>query len=121
MSKVKQFEDVTSMFSTSENTDAVKGIETSKTINHSTKRTKKARESRSQRKQFLFTKTTSNNLKMLAMVQDESENEIVNRAVESYIKKEFRKDPTLKPLAEKLLNKKEDWGTTHGKLRKYFC
>lgn len=109
MSRAKQFEDVTtSMFRTSEKDNAAKHIETSKKVNHAAKKMKKTSETRSQRKQFLFTKTTSNDLKVLSMVQDKSENEIVNRAVESYIKKEFRKDPTLKTLAEKLLNKKED-------------
>lgn len=104
MNKTKQFEDVTtSMFGTGKNTDAAKSNKISKSVNRSAKQTNSTTKTRSQRKQFLFTKETSVNMKVLAMSKKISVNEMVNEVMEDYIKKQFKKNPEVKSLASKIL------------------
>lgn len=111
MNQKKSFKDLTDMFSTTDNTEpqkqvkkpAAKRLQKAKSSNRSSKKTKIAVEPRSQRKQFLFTKTDSTNLKVLAMTKKTSVNELVNEAVQAYIKKEFKKNPEAKSIASKLI------------------
>ena len=65
--------------------DAVKSTTSTKLNNHSVKEVNTTAEPRSQRKQFLFTKTTSNNMKLLANAKNISVNEMVNEVMEQYI------------------------------------
>ena len=74
-----------------------------KTVNHSAKRVNTTAEPRSQRKQFLFTKTTSNNMKLLANAKNISVNEMVNEVMEQYIQDQFKDNPKLAE-ASKLIN-----------------
>ena len=74
-----------------------------KTVNHSAKRVNSTAETRSQRKQFLFTKETSVNMKVLAMSKGISMNEIVNDVMESYIRCEFKKHPEYETVASTIL------------------
>lgn len=110
-SKTKSFNlDVNDMFATKDtqqtepkkDTRSHTKAERSKTVNHSAKRTNSTTETRSQRKQFLFTKETSVNMKVLAMSKKISVNEMVNEVMEDYIKKQFKKNPEVKSLASKL-------------------
>ena len=82
--------------------DATRSNTSAKLNNQSTKRTNSTTETRSQRKQFLFTKETSVNMKVLAMSKKISVNEMVNEVMEDYIKKQFKKNPEVKSLASKL-------------------
>lgn len=111
-SKTKNFNlDVNDMFATKDtqqtepqqDTRSHKKAERSKTVNHSAKRVNSTTEPRSQRKQFLFTKETSVNMKVLAMSKKISVNEMVNEVMEDYIKKQFKKNPEVKSLASKIL------------------
>lgn len=60
-------------------------------------------EPRSQRKQFLFTKETSVNMKALALSKGISVNEMVNEVMENYIKRQFIQHPEYKTVASTLL------------------
>ena len=88
---------------TSNKGDAVKSNTSAKLNNQSTKQTNTTVEPRSQRKQFLFTKTTSNNLKLLANAKNISVNEMVNEVMEQYIQDQFKDNPKLAE-ASKLIN-----------------
>lgn len=88
---------------TSNNGDAVKSNTSAKLNNQSTKQTNTTVEPRSQRKQFLFTKTTSNNMKLLANAKNISVNEMVNEVMEQYIQDQFKDNPKLAE-ASKLIN-----------------
>ena len=83
--------------------DAVKSTTSAKLNNQSTKQTNTTVEPRSQRKQFLFTKTTSNNMKLLANAKNISVNEMVNEVMEQYIQDQFKDNPKLAE-ASKLIN-----------------
>ena len=83
--------------------DAVKSNTSSKLNNQSVKQTNTTAEPRSQRKQFLFTKTTSNNMKLLANAKNISVNEMVNEVMEQYIQDQFKDNPQLAE-ASKLIN-----------------
>lgn len=83
--------------------DAVKSNTSAKLNNQSTKQTNTTVEPRSQRKQFLFTKTTSNNMKLLANAKNISVNEMVNKVMEQYIQDQFKDNPKLAE-ASKLIN-----------------
>lgn len=83
--------------------DAVKSNTSAKLNNQSTKQTNTTVEPRSQRKQFLFTKTTSNNMKLLANAKNISVNEMVNEVMEQYIQDQFKDNPKLAE-ASKLIN-----------------
>lgn len=82
---------------------AVKNNTSAKLNNQSTKQTNTTAEPRSQRKQFLFTKTTSNNMKLLANAKNISVNEMVNKVMEQYIQDQFKDNPKLAE-ASKLIN-----------------
>ena len=83
--------------------DAVKSTTSTKLNNHSVKEVNTTAEPRSQRKQFLFTKTTSNNMKLLANAKNISVNEMVNEVMEQYIQDQFKNNPKLAE-ASKLIN-----------------
>ena len=83
--------------------DAVKSTTSTKLNNQSVKQTNTTVEPRSQRKQFLFTKTTSNNMKLLANAKNISVNEMVNEVMEQYIQDQFKDNPKLAE-ASKLIN-----------------
>ena len=83
--------------------DAVKSTTSTKLNNHSVKEVNTTAEPRSQRKQFLFTKTTSNNMKLLANAKNISVNEMVNEVMEQYIQDQFKDNPQLAE-ASKLIN-----------------
>ena len=83
--------------------DAVKNTTSTKLNNHSVKEVNTTAEPRSQRKQFLFTKTTSNNMKLLANAKNISVNEMVNEVMEQYIQDQFKDNPQLAE-ASKLIN-----------------
>ena len=83
--------------------DATRSNTSSKLNNQSTKQTNTTVEPRSQRKQFLFTKTTSNNMKLLANAKNISVNEMVNEVMEQYIQDQFKDNPKLAE-ASKLIN-----------------
>ena len=83
--------------------DAVKSTTSTKLNNHSVKEVNTTAEPRSQRKQFLFTKTTSNNMKLLANAKNISVNEMVNEVMEQYIQDQFKDNPKLAE-ASKLIN-----------------
>ena len=83
--------------------DAVKSTTSTKLNNHSVKEVNTTAEPRSQRKQFLFTKTTSNNMKLLANAKNISVNEMVNAVMEQYIQDQFKDNPKLAE-ASKLIN-----------------
>lgn len=83
--------------------DATRNNTSSKLNNQSTKQTNTTVEPRSQRKQFLFTKTTSNNMKLLANAKNISVNEMVNEVMEQYIQDQFKDNPKLAE-ASKLIN-----------------
>ena len=83
--------------------DAVKSNTSTKLNNHSVKEVNTTAEPRSQRKQFLFTKTTSNNMKLLANAKNISVNEMVNEVMEQYIQDQFKDNPQLAE-ASKLIN-----------------
>lgn len=72
-------------------------------VNRPAKKTKSSTEPRAQRKQFLFTKEASVNMKVVAMSKKISVNEMVNEVMEDYIKKQFKKNPEVKSLASKIL------------------
>lgn len=82
---------------------AGKSNTSAKLNNQSTKQTNTTAEPRSQRKQFLFTKTTSNNMKLLANAKNISVNEMVNEVMEQYIQDQFKSNPQLEQ-ASKLIN-----------------
>jgi hypothetical protein len=88
---------------TSNKGDAVKSNTSAKLNNHSVKEVNTTAEPRSQRKQFLFTKTTSNNMKLLANAKNISVNEMVNEVMEQYIQDQFKDNPQLAE-ASKLIN-----------------
>lgn len=88
---------------TSNKGDAVKSNTSAKLNNHSVKEVNTTAEPRSQRKQFLFTKTTSNNMKLLANAKNISVNEMVNEVMEQYIQDQFKDNPKLAE-ASKLIN-----------------
>ena len=88
---------------TSNKGDATRNNTSAKLNNQSTKQTNTTVEPRSQRKQFLFTKTTSNNLKLLANAKNISVNEMVNEVMEQYIHDQFKDNPKLAE-ASKLIN-----------------
>ncbi len=111
-SKTKNFNlDVNDMFATKDtqqtepqqDTRSHKKAKRSKTVNHSAKRVNSTTETRSQRKQFLFTKETSVNMKVLAMSKGISMNEMVNDVMESYIRREFKKHPEYETVASTIL------------------
>ena len=83
--------------------DAVKSNTSAKLNNHSVKEVNTTAEPRSQRKQFLFTKTTSSNMKLLANAKNISVNEMVNEVMEQYIQDQFKDNPKLAE-ASKLIN-----------------
>ena len=83
--------------------DATRSNTSSKLNNQSVKQTNTTVEPRSQRKQFLFTKTTSNNMKLLANAKNISVNEMVNKVMEQYIQDQFKDNPKLAE-ASKLIN-----------------
>ena len=83
--------------------DAVKSTTSTKLNNHSVKEVNTTAEPRSQRKQFLFTKTTSSNMKLLANAKNISVNEMVNEVMEQYIQDQFKNNPKLAE-ASKLIN-----------------
>lgn len=83
--------------------DAVKSTTSTKLNNHSVKEVNTTAEPRSQRKQFLFTKTTSSNMKLLANAKNISVNEMVNEVMEQYIQDQFKDNPQLAE-ASKLIN-----------------
>ena len=83
--------------------DATKSTTSTKLNNHSVKEVNTTAEPRSQRKQFLFTKTTSNNMKLLANAKNISVNEMVNEVMEQYIQDHFKDNPQLAE-ASKLIN-----------------
>ena len=83
--------------------DATRSNTSSKLNNQSTKQVNTTVEPRSQRKQFLFTKTTSNNMKLLANAKNISVNEMVNEVMEQYIQDQFKDNPQLAE-ASKLIN-----------------
>ena len=83
--------------------DATRSNTSSKLNNHSVKEVNTTAEPRSQRKQFLFTKTTSNNMKLLANAKNISVNEMVNEVMEQYIQDQFKNNPKLAE-ASKLIN-----------------
>lgn len=106
--------DLESMFATSNsstqpvaNKPAKRQVTASNTKASSTNRpAKKAKptvEPRSQRKQFLFTKETSVNMKALALSKGISVNEMVNEVMENYIKRQFIQHPEYKTVASTLL------------------
>lgn len=72
-----------------------------KATNHKAKKTNAAAELRSQRKQILVTPETGKQLNLVARIKGVSQNEIVNEAIESYLKKTMR-DATIKELVSKL-------------------
>ena len=88
---------------TSNKGDATKSNTSAKLNNHSVKEVNTTAEPRSQRKQFLFTKTTSNNMKLLANAKNISVNEMVNEVMEQYIQDQFKDNPKLAE-ASKLIN-----------------
>lgn len=88
---------------TSNKGDATRSNTSSKLNNHSVKEVNTTAEPRSQRKQFLFTKTTSNNMKLLANAKNISVNEMVNEVMEQYIQDQFKDNPQLAE-ASKLIN-----------------
>ena len=71
--------------------DATRSNTSSKLNNQSVKQTNTTVEPRSQRKQFLFTKTTSSNMKLLANAKNISVNEMINDTMTRYVKREMRK------------------------------
>ena len=83
--------------------DATRSNTSAKLNNQSTKQVNTTVEPRSQRKQFLFTKTTSNNMKLLANAKNISVNEMVNEVMEQYIQDQFKNNPKLAE-ASKLIN-----------------
>ena len=83
--------------------DATRSNTSAKLNNQSTKQVNTTVEPRSQRKQFLFTKTTSNNMKLLANAKNISVNEMVNKVMEQYIQDQFKDNPKLAE-ASKLIN-----------------
>ena len=83
--------------------DATRSNTSSKLNNQSVKQTNTTVEPRSQRKQLLFTKTTSNNMKLLANAKNISVNEMVNEVMEQYIQDQFKNNPKLAE-ASKLIN-----------------
>lgn len=83
--------------------DATRNNTSAKLNNHSVKEVNTTAEPRSQRKQFLFTKTTSNNMKLLANAKNISVNEMVNEVMEQYIQDQFKDNPQLAE-ASKLIN-----------------
>lgn len=83
--------------------DATRSNTSSKLNNHSVKEVNTTAEPRSQRKQFLFTKTTSSNMKLLANAKNISVNEMVNEVMEQYIQDQFKDNPQLAE-ASKLIN-----------------
>ena len=83
--------------------DATRSNTSSKLNNQSVKQTNTTVEPRSQRKQFLFTKTTSSNMKLLANAKNISVNEMVNEVMEQYIQDQFKDNPKLAE-ASKLIN-----------------
>ena len=83
--------------------DATRSNTSAKLNNQSTKQVNSNAEPRSQRKQFLFTKTTSNNMKLLANAKNISVNEMVNEVMEQYIQDQFKNNPKLAE-ASKLIN-----------------
>jgi predicted HicB family RNase H-like nuclease len=83
--------------------DATRSNTSSKLNNQSVKQTNTTVEPRSQRKQFLFTKTTSSNMKLLANAKNISVNEMVNEVMEQYIQDQFKNNPKLAE-ASKLIN-----------------
>ena len=83
--------------------DATRSNTSSKLNNQSTKQVNSTAEPRSQRKQFLFTKTTSSNMKLLANAKNISVNEMVNEVMEQYIQDQFKDNPQLAE-ASKLIN-----------------
>lgn len=88
---------------TSNKGDATRSNTSTKLNNQSAKQTNTTVETRSQRKQFLFTKTTSNNMKLLANAKNISVNEMVNKVMEQYIQDQFKDNPKLAE-ASKLIN-----------------
>lgn len=96
-------EDQAKTQTTSNKGDAVKSNTSAKLNNHSVKEVNTTAEPRSQRKQFLFTKTTSNNMKLLANSKGISVNEMVNEVMEKYIQDQFKSNPQLEQ-ASKLIN-----------------
>lgn len=88
---------------TSNKGDATRSNTSAKLNNHSVKEVNTTAEPRSQRKQFLFTKTTSNNMKLLANAKNISVNEMVNEVMEQYIQDQFKDNPKLAE-ASKLIN-----------------
>ena len=83
--------------------DATRSNTSAKLNNQSVKQTNTTVEPRSQRKQFLFTKTTSSNMKLLANAKNISVNEMVNEVMEQYIQDQFKDNPKLAE-ASKLIN-----------------
>ena len=83
--------------------DATRSNTSAKLNNQSVKQTNTTVEPRSQRKQFLFTKTTSSNMKLLANAKNISVNEMVNEVMEQYIQDQFKDNPKLAG-ASKLIN-----------------
>lgn len=88
---------------TAKQDDATRNNTSAKLNNQSTKQTNTIVEPRSQRKQFLFTKTTSSNMKLLANAKNISVNEMVNEVMEQYIQDQFKNNPKLAE-ASKLIN-----------------
>ena len=82
---------------------ATAGNTKASSTNRPAKKAKPTAEPRSQRKQFLFTKETSVNMKALALSKGISVNEMVNEVMENYIKRQFTQHPEYKTVASTLL------------------
>lgn len=101
--------DLESMFATSNSAkpvakkQATAGNTKASSTNRPAKKAKPTAEPRSQRKQFLFTKETSVNMKALALSKGISVNEMVNEVMENYIKRQFTQHPEYKTVASTLL------------------
>ncbi len=105
--------DLKSMFSTGDKAEpvatkpvkkqATTGNTKASSTNRLAKKAKSTAEPRSQRKQFLFTKKTSVNMKALALSKGISVNEMVNEVMENYIKRQFNQHPEYKAVASTLL------------------
>lgn len=107
--------DLKSMFSTGDKAEpvtakpvkkqakATTGNTKASSTNRLAKKAKPTAEPRSQRKQFLFTKKTSVNMKALALSKGISVNEMVNEVMENYIKRQFNQHPEYKAVASTLL------------------
>ncbi len=75
----------------------------STSTNRKAKQTKTPAELRSKRKQILITPETDKQLNLVARIKGTSQNEIINEAVNKYLKNQM-KNATIKELVSKLSN-----------------